>query len=129
MKAGIKVAKSEREAIASEIIALSGNKLQRGEAKAGWIPLKYESGPNSVAVVVSKSRVSFLIRAKQTVDQARAEGFDPEPVDPTGVVGKDKYKYRFLGLRLENLQKHEALFTEIVKASVETIISRRPKAK
>jgi hypothetical protein len=129
MKTDVKLTKGEREAIANRIVALSDNELRPGKAKAGWIPPKYENGPNSVAAVVSKNRVSFLIRATQARDQARAEEFNPVQVDPSGIVGRNKDKYWFYGLRLGDLEKHEALFRAIVRDSVDTIISRRPKGK
>jgi len=54
-------------------------------------------------------------------------GFGPEPAKmKTELAG---CKYFFNGLKLSDLEKHEAMFRAIVKESVDFIISRRPKGK
>jgi hypothetical protein len=93
----------------------------------GYIALKIGTGPNSDAVTVREGRVSFFIRSTGTLNRARAEGFAPALVDASGLSNKDKY--RFPGLRLSDIDGHEALFREIVRDSISTILDRRPKGK
>jgi hypothetical protein len=128
MKINSLMTRKDRNEIAAWIVKLSDNVLKRGTTKAGWIPLKYESGPNSVAVVVSKSdRFSFLIPSTDLRNKAASKGFVPDSIEATSTKPCDKDRYRFKKLSLSDIQSHESLFREIVKASVRTIMDRRPK--
>ena len=139
MKSSKRMLKQERKEIANEIVALGNKelglgkkKLELGATTAGWIPIKYETGSNSVAAVVSVcDRVSFLITTSQLLDQARTEGFNP--IADTRTEGRytNKYRdrYRFHGLRISDIENHAPLFSAIIKDSVDTLISRRPKGK
>jgi hypothetical protein len=112
--------------VAALIVELSNQVLSTKE-NVDYIALKIGSGANSNAVRVRDNRVSFFIRSTELLNRARAEGFEPEPLKSTTAANKDKFRFR--GLGLSDIEAHEALFREILKESVGTIMDRRPKRK
>jgi hypothetical protein len=118
--------REDRLRVAARIVELSNQVLSTKE-NVHYIALKIGSGSNSNAARVRNNRVSFFIRSTDLLNKARAEGFDPEPLKSTTAANKDKF--RFWGLGLSDIEAHEALFREIVKESVGTIMDRRPKRK
>ena len=118
--------REDRLKIAAKIAELSDRVLEPKE-NADYIALKIDSGPYSNAARVRNNRVSFFIRSTDLLNRAKAEGFEPEPLKSTTEANKDKF--RFWGLGLSHIEAHEALFREIVKESVGTIMDRRPKRK
>jgi hypothetical protein len=118
--------REDRLKVAALIVELSNKRLSLSPTNnTRYIALKIGSGPNSNAIRVRNSRVSFFIRSTGLLNKAKYEGFDPQPLRSTTAANKDKF--RFWGLRLSDIEAHEALFREIVKESVETIMDRRPK--
>jgi hypothetical protein len=124
----IQMTREDRLKIAARIVELSNQVLSTAENK-DYIALKIGSGPNSNAVRVGKrsDRVSFFIRSMDILKRAEAKEFKPEPLKPTTEANKDKF--RFWGLHLSDIEAHEALFREIVKESVETVMDRKPGRK
>lgn len=118
--------REDRLKVAALIVELSNQVLSTKE-NIHYIALKIGSGSNSNAVRVRNDRVSFFIPSTVLINKARAEGFDPEPLKSTTAANKDKFRFR--GLGLSDIEAHEALFREIVKESVETIMARRPRRK
>ncbi len=123
---GHMMTREDRLKVAARIVELS-NQVFSTKENVDYIALKIGSGPNSNAVRVRDNRVSFFIRSTELLNKARAEGFEPEPLKSTTAANKDKFRFR--GLGLSDIEVHEALFREIAKESVETIMNRRPKRK
>jgi hypothetical protein len=120
------MSREDRLKVAAKIVELSDRVLEPKE-NADYVALKIESGPNSNAARVRNNRVSFFIRSKDLLERAKREKFNPEPLKSTTAANKDKFRFR--GLGLSDIEAHEALFREIVKESVGTIMDRKPKRK
>jgi hypothetical protein len=116
----------DRLKIAVRIVELSGGDLEPLDTEF-HISMKIGVGPYSNAVTISKrnDRVNFFILSTGLLRKAKAEGFTPEKVESTRPWPKNRF--RFLQLRLSDIQAHEALFREIVKESVSAIMNRRSK--
>jgi hypothetical protein len=71
--------------------------------------------------------VSFYIPSADLRDQATSEGFKFDPANPA--MALNKHKYLIYGLKLTDLKKHEDLFRDIVKESVDFILGQRPTRK
>jgi len=120
--------REDRLKIAAKIVELSSMVLSKKE-NPHYIALKVGDGPYSNAVTVRwrTDRVSFHIPSTDLVKQAVAAGFSPENCESRRSFFE--HKWYFNGLTLADLQKHEPLFSAIVKGSLEYIRSRRPKGK
>jgi hypothetical protein len=120
----------DRRKIAHRIVELSDRVLSPYES-ASRIALRIGSPPNCNTISVSKryDRVSFFIRSEDLRRRAeaelRAERFKPERLKSE--AQRDKDRYRCSGLRLEDIEAHEALFREIVKESVSVVMDRRAR--
>ena len=120
----------DQSAVADRIVAFSGGILSPLKIKSGYIALKFDLADNSAysnVVTIRNSRVSFFISKTENFNQARSEGFDPKLVDSSGLSNKSKYKFE--KLKVGDIDSHKQLFGDIVKDSIDTVRSRRPKGK
>jgi hypothetical protein len=116
-----------RRVLAGRIVELSDRVLSVKENRQ-YIGLQVEAGRYKNAVALHGEQVSFY-PSEGSLDQARAEGFNPEPVVPDRPGSIAEHKYLFRGLSITDLRAHEALFRAMTKESVDFILSRRPRGK
>src|SRR5271170_955165 len=117
----------ERVELAKYLMGLSNEHLSLTDKPRNYIAIEVGFKPNKNAIGVSKyrDRVSLLVRSTDLLRRIEMAGFTPVPVPQTRPMMKDKYF--ILGLSKNDVNRHEALFREVVKESIETVRSRKSK--
>jgi hypothetical protein len=116
--------RENRRKIADLIVMLSGGDLSIEESGIHFA-LRTVNPPRRNTVTVSNraNRVSFYIQSADLLKKVKDKKIKHEPTKL--VAPRDRDRYRFGELGLNDIQVHEALFREIVQESVRVIMSRR----
>jgi len=118
---------NERVELAKNLMELSNEPLSLTDKPRNYIAIEVGFKPNKNAIGISKhrDRVSFLVRSTDLLRRLEMAGFTPVPVPQTRPMMKDKYF--IFGVSKEDINRHQALFREAVKESIETVRSRKSK--